>query len=96
MPDLEQALLFASVKVRFSMTAHGDMIEAIQGLPISPHGADPDEMASVVPLDTGRRLNGSVMWGPDAHSDVVNEPSDACCNILGVLTGDGTLIRVRR
>ena len=32
------------------------------------------------------------MWGPDAHSDVVNEPSDACCDILGVLTGDGTLI----
>lgn len=30
--------------VRFSMTAPGDFIEMVQGIPGGPHGADPDEM----------------------------------------------------
>lgn len=74
--------------VRFSMTAPGDWIQAVQGLPLSPHGADPDDMPAVVQLDTGSRLNGSPMVGPTAHSDVLNEPSDAWHNILAVITGD--------
>jgi hypothetical protein len=74
--------------LRFSMTAPGDLIEFVQGFPSSPHGADPDEMPGVARLDTGRRLDGSLMYGPAAHSDVVNEPSDAWRNILGVITGD--------
>ncbi len=73
---------------RYSMTAPGDPIAWVQGLPYGPHGADPDEMSGVWRLDTGRRLDGSVMSGPDAHSDVVNEPSDAWRNLLAVITGE--------
>ena len=36
--------------LRFSMTAPGDLIEAVQGIPASPHGADPDEMAGRNPF----------------------------------------------
>jgi hypothetical protein len=72
---------------RYSMTAPGDWIEAVQGHALSPHGADPDEMRGVWRLPTGRRLDGSVMWGPNAHSDIVNEPSDAWHNLLAVITG---------
>jgi pimeloyl-ACP methyl ester carboxylesterase len=79
---------------RFSMTAPGDWIEAVQGLPISPHGADPDSMPGVVRLHTGRRLDGSLMAGPAAHSAVINEPSDAWHNILAVITGDWTNLQV--
>ncbi|CAN5546432.1 WXG100 family type VII secretion target [soil metagenome] len=74
--------------VRFSMTAPGDWIQAVQGLPLSPHGADPDDMPGVVQLDTGLRLTGAPMIGPAAHSAVLNEPSDAWHNILAVITGD--------
>ncbi|MET0896829.1 MAG: alpha/beta hydrolase [Mycobacterium sp.] len=74
--------------VRFSMTAPGDWIQVVQGLMLSPHGADPDGMPGVVHLDTGRRLDGSPMMGPAAHSAVLNEPSDAWHNILAVITGD--------
>ena len=74
--------------LRFSMTAPGDPIEAVQGIPLGPHGADPDGMAGVVRLATGHRLDGRLMAGLGAHSDVVNEPSDAWRNILAVITGD--------
>ncbi|MGB3483516.1 MAG: alpha/beta hydrolase, partial [Mycobacterium sp.] len=80
--------------VRFSMTAPGDWIEAVQGLPISPHGADPDTMPGVIRLDTGRRLDGSLMAGPAAHSAVLNEPSDAWHNILAVITGEWSALEV--
>ncbi|BBZ33798.1 alpha/beta hydrolase [Mycolicibacterium confluentis] len=72
---------------RYSMTAPGDWIEVVQGRPGSPHGADPDEMAGVWRLSTGRRLDGTEMSGPRAHSDIVNEPSDAWHNLLAVITG---------
>lgn len=72
---------------RFSMTAPGDPIELVQGLPFGPHGADPDEMPGVVRLDTGRRSDGSVMRGLDAHGDVLDEPSDAWHRLLEVITG---------
>lgn len=74
--------------LRFAMTAPFDPIERVQGIPFGPHGADVDEMDGVVRLETGRRLDGSVMAGLDAHSDVLNEPSDAWHNVLAVITGD--------
>lgn len=46
-------------------------------------------------LATGRRLDGSVMSGFAAHSDVLNEPSDAWRNNLGVITGDGNVVGQR-
>ena len=80
--------------IRFSMTAPGDPISAVQGIPFGSHGADPDQMAGVVPLATGRRLTGGPMTGPSTHSDVLTEPSDAWRNILAVITGDREHIRV--
>lgn len=79
---------------RFSMTAPGDWIELVQGMALSPHGADPDSMPGVVRLQTGRRLDGSLMAGPDAHSAVINEPSDAWHNILTVITGEWEQLKV--
>ncbi|MGX9792127.1 alpha/beta hydrolase [Mycobacterium sp. MMS18-G62] len=74
--------------LRFSMTAPGDFIEAVQGIPGGPHGADPDEMPGVIRLATGHYDDGRLMAGPQAHSDVLNWPSDAWRNILAVITGD--------
>lgn len=81
--------------LRFAMTAPGDWISLVQGLPTGPHGADPDTMPGVIPLATGQRTNGWPMAGPSTHSDVLNEPSDAWRNILAVLIGDREHIRVR-
>lgn len=74
--------------VRFSMTAPGDFIQAVQGIPGGPHGADPDEMPGVIHLATGYYDDGRLMAGPNAHSDVINSPSDAWRTILAVITGD--------
>jgi Alpha/beta hydrolase len=74
--------------VRFSMTAPGDFIQAVQGIPGGPHGADPDEMPGVIRLPTGYYDDGRLMAGPNAHSDVINSPSDAWRTILAVITGD--------
>ena len=74
--------------LRFSMTAPGDFIEAVQGVPGGPHGADPDEISGVIHLATGHYDDGRLMAGPQAHSDVLNWPSDAWRNILAVITGD--------
>jgi hypothetical protein len=74
--------------LRFTMTAPGDFIEAVQGVPGGPHGADPDEMPGVIRLPTGHYDDGRLMAGPQAHSDVLNWPSDAWRNILAVITGD--------
>ncbi len=49
--------------LRFSMTAPGDFIEAVQGIPGGPHGADPDEMPGVIRLRTGRYDDGGVVAG---------------------------------
>lgn len=73
---------------RFSMTAPGDLIQAVQGVPGGPHGADPDEMPGVIRLPTGHYDDGRLMAGPRSHTDVLNWPSDAWRNILGVITGD--------
>lgn len=80
--------------VRYSMTAPGDLIQAVQGFPRGPHGADPDEMAGVIHLATGYYDDGRLMAGFDAHSDVLNSPSDSWRNILAVITGDRERIRV--
>jgi hypothetical protein len=80
--------------LRFSMTAPGDFIQAVQGIPGGPHGADPDEMPGVIPLATGYYDDGRLMAGPQAHSDVLNWPSDSWRNILAVITGDREAIRV--
>lgn len=74
--------------LRFSMTAPGDFIETVQGIPDGPHGADPDEMDGVIRLTTGHYDDGRLMAGPRAHSDILNWPSDAWRNILAVITGD--------
>jgi len=80
--------------IRFSMTAPGDPISVVQGIPFGSHGADPDQMAGVVPLAAGRRLTGWPMIGPSTHSDVLTEPSEAWRNILAVIAGDREHIRV--
>jgi hypothetical protein len=79
--------------IRFSMTAPGDLIQAVQGIPGGPHGADPDEMAGVIPLVTGYYDDGRLMAGSQAHTDVLNSPSDSWRNILAVITGDRDRIR---
>lgn len=75
--------------LRFSMTAPGDPIQLVQGIPGGPHGADPDEMPGVIHLATGRYDDGRLMAGPRAHTDVVNvAASDSWRNVLAVITGD--------
>lgn len=74
--------------LRFSMTPPGDLIEAVQGIPGGPHGADPDDMPGVTRLPTGDYDEGGRVAGPRSHSDVLNRPSDAWRNILAVITGD--------
>lgn len=80
--------------LRFSMTAPGDFIGLVQGIPGGPHGADPDEMAGVIPLRTGRYDDGRLVAGPEAHSDMLNVPSDSWRNILAVITGSRDQIQV--
>ncbi|WP_227999481.1 alpha/beta hydrolase [Mycolicibacterium sp. P1-5] len=80
--------------LRFSITAPGDPIGLVQGIPLGPHGADPDRLPGVIRLAPGRRLTGGPMGGLSSHSGVLNEPSDAWRNILAVITGDREHIRV--
>lgn len=79
--------------VRYSMTAPGDLIQSVQGIPGGPHGADPDEMPSVIHLATGHYDDGRLMAGWQAHSDILNSPSDSWRNILAVIAGDRERIR---
>ena len=74
--------------LRFSMTAPGDFIEAVQGIPGSPHGADPDEINGVIRLRTGYYDDGRPVSGWEAHSGMLNRPSDSWRTILAVITGD--------
>ncbi len=78
--------------LRFSMTAPGDLIQAVQGIPGGPHGADPDRMPGVIPLATGYYDDGRLMAGPSAHTDIVNWPSDSWRNILAVITGESETV----
>jgi hypothetical protein len=75
--------------LRFSMTAPGDVIELVQGIPGGPHGADPDHMPGVIHLATGDYDSGWPFAGPQTHTDIVNDPaSDSWRNVLAVITGD--------
>ncbi len=80
--------------LRFSMTAPGDFIEAVQGIPGGPHGADPDAMPGVIRLTTGHYDDGRLVAGPNAHTDVLNWPSDAWRNVLAVITGDSETLHL--
>ncbi|WP_029117509.1 alpha/beta hydrolase [Mycobacterium sp. URHB0044] len=83
--------------LRFSMTAPGDVIQLVQGLPGGLYGADPDEMPGVIRLATGYYDDGRLMAGPRAHTDVIDCPaSDSWRTILGVITGNRELIQVAR
>ena len=74
--------------LRFSMTAPGDFIEAVQGIPGGPHGADPDEMPGVIRLRAGFYDDGRPVAGWGAHSGMLNRPSDSWRTVLAVITGD--------
>ena len=71
----------------------GDFIEAVQGIPGGPHGADPDEMTGVIPLRTGSYDDGRPVWGWPAHSGMLNRPSDAWRAILAVIVGDSQTLQ---
>jgi hypothetical protein len=79
--------------LRFSMTAPGDFIQAVQGIPGGPHGADPDEMPGVIGLATGHYDDGRLMAGWNAHTDILNWPSDSWRTILAVITGDSATLQ---
>ena len=79
--------------VRYSMTAPGDFIELVQGIPGGPHGVDPDEMNGVIPLRTGEYDDGGPVAGWDAHSGMLNRPSDSWRTILAIITGDSATVR---
>lgn len=74
--------------LRFSMTAPGDFIEAVQGIPGGPHGADPDEIDDVIRLRAGYYDDGRPVFGWQAHTGMLNRPSDSWRTILAVITGD--------
>lgn len=46
------------------------------------------QMPGVIRLPTGYYDDGRLTAGPDAHSDVLNWPSDAWRNLPAVITGD--------
>jgi hypothetical protein len=79
--------------LRFSMTAPGDFIEWVQGIPGGPHGADPDDMPGVIRLAAGDYDDGPPVAGWGAHSGMLNRPSDSWRTILAVITGDSRTLR---
>ena len=79
--------------IRYSMTAPGDFIELVQGIPGGPHGVDPDEMPGVIALPTGTYDDGSAVAGWDAHSGMLNRPGDSWRTILAIISGDSVAVR---
>jgi len=83
---------------RYSMTAPGDLIGLIQGVSVGPwgHGADPDELAGVVRLETGlidnRNRASALVEGVSSHSAVFTKDSTAWTNMLDVLTGQPVML----
>jgi hypothetical protein len=75
------------------MTAPGDFIEWVQGIPGGPHGADPDDMPGVIRLAAGAYDDGRPVAGWGAHSGMLNRPSDSWRTILAVITGDSRTLR---
>lgn len=78
--------------LRYSMTAPGDFIETVQGIPGGPHGADPDEIDGVIALDTGYYDDGRRVFGWESHTGMLNRPSDSWRTILAVITGDSQTV----
>jgi Alpha/beta hydrolase len=83
---------------RYSMTAPGDLIGLIQGVSAGPvgHGADPDELAGVVRLETGlidnSNRSSALVEGVSSHSAVFTRYSTAWTNMLDVLTGQPVML----
>lgn len=81
---------------RYSMTATGDPISLVQGAPGGGivHGADPDLLAGVVRLPTGRvddaDPRSAPVWGLSSHSGVFDPRSTAWRNLYEVIAGIGT------
>ncbi|GAC68605.1 alpha/beta hydrolase [Gordonia soli] len=80
---------------RFSLTAPGDLIQYVQGIPGSPHGGDPDVLPGVTRLDTGYydRDNaahpGGLVEGPSGHGDYWNDKrSTAFQNMVKAINDD--------
>ncbi|HEY0187958.1 MAG TPA: alpha/beta hydrolase [Cellulomonas sp.] len=75
---------------RYSMTAPGDAIEAVQA--IEAHGQDPDEVSGVVRLETGRvdddDPGSELVRGSSSHSGVFESGTTAWKNIYRVMIGD--------
>lgn len=74
---------------RYSMTAPGDPISAIQGVQLFGlgHGADPNTFSGVTDLASGNYANGQPITGLAAHNGVLTTGSDAWRNMYGVFTG---------
>jgi pimeloyl-ACP methyl ester carboxylesterase len=74
---------------RYSMTAPGDPISAIQGVQVFGlgHGADPNTFPGVTDLATGDYPNGQPISGLAAHNGVFTTGSGAWQNMYGVFTG---------
>jgi hypothetical protein len=83
---------------RYSMTAPGDFIDLVQGVPGGPHGADPDTVEGLTRLHTGNfpdgyvngdgdDQSGQMIEGFSAHSNVFVPRSDAWWNMYNVFTG---------
>lgn len=74
--------------VRYSMTAPGDPIQAIQSLPGNPHGHDPDTAPGVIRIDSGFHSDGAPVQGIADHGGYWNDPgSTAFQNIVRAATG---------
>ena len=72
---------------RYSMTAPGDFIGYVQGVP-GGHGADPDEFEGVTRLETGDYAGGRRVDGLfEAHSGVFEVRSGAWKNMYETLIG---------
>ena len=80
------------------MTAPGDFIDIVQGVPGGPHGADPDAVDGLTRLhtgnfpdgyvnDDGEDQSGQMIEGFSAHSNVFVPRSDAWYNMYNVFTG---------
>lgn len=74
---------------RYSMTAPGDPIGAIQGVDVGGLGLgpDPDTWPGTTRLETGYYADGSKVEGFDAHGGVFKKGSDSWRQMYEVMTG---------
>ena len=87
---------------RFSMTAPGDLIAAVQGAQLGGLGlgGDPDLLEGVHRLETGRfepnGQPGEFIHGPGSHSQVLNPATTAWRNVRAVVRGQPIIPAVER